>query len=134
MWPPAIGVLARMTREDVKIGPYEIPKGMLVGTNILGLMHNSKYFDDPSVFNPDRWDPKGRHASESFSFIPFSAGFRSCIGKYLALMETKIILIKFLNAFDIERTDVQLRLHAKFLYEPIDEDLIVLRIGGMQLP
>lgn len=77
--------------------------------------------------------PNVRDVSESYSFIPISAGFRSCIGKYLALMETKIILIKFLNVFDIERTDVLLRLQAEFLYEPIEEDLIVLRKRDIQL-
>jgi hypothetical protein len=48
-------------------------------------------------------------------------------------METKLIIIKFLNEFDFERTKVPLRLHAKFLYEPIDEDLISLKVGGMNL-
>jgi cytochrome P450 len=58
MWPPATGILARVTREPVKIGPYSLPEGMLIGTNILGLMHNPKYYEDPSVFNPDRWATK----------------------------------------------------------------------------
>jgi len=47
MWPPATGILARMTREDTQIGPYKIPGGMLVGTNIIGLMHNPKYYENP---------------------------------------------------------------------------------------
>ena len=47
MWPPATGTLARIAKEDIKIGPFSIPKGMLVGTNILGLMHNPKYYDKP---------------------------------------------------------------------------------------
>jgi cytochrome P450 len=104
MWPPATGILARVTREDVKIGPYNVPKGMLIGTNIIGLMHNPKYYENPEVFNPDRWATKGPHTAEPYSFIPFSAGTRSCIGKYLALMETKLILINFLNNFDFGRT------------------------------
>ena len=76
---------------------------------------------------------KGAHSTEAYSFIPFSAGPRSCIGKYLALMETKLILIYLLNQFDISRTEVPLRLHAKFLYEPIEEDLVRLKIGGIGL-
>lgn len=48
-------------------------------------------------------------------------------------MESKLILIKFLNEFDFERTEVPLRLHCTFLYEPIEEDLIRLTIGGMQI-
>ena len=48
-------------------------------------------------------------------------------------METKLILIYLLNDFDIERTAVPLRLHARFLYEPIDEDLVKIKIGGIGL-
>lgn len=47
MWPPATGILARVTREDTQIGPYQIPAGTLIGTNILGLMHNPKYYEKP---------------------------------------------------------------------------------------
>ena len=47
MWPPATGTLLRRARKDIKIGPYEIPGGMLVGTNIIGLMHNPKYYNNP---------------------------------------------------------------------------------------
>ena len=86
MWPPATGTLLRRTRKDIKIGPYEIPEGMLVGVNIIGLMHNPKYYNNPEKFDPDRWNDKSLYNSEPYSFIPFSAGNRSCIGKYLALM------------------------------------------------
>lgn len=47
MWPPAVGILFRMTREDVKIGPYELPKGHILGTSIVALCNNPKYYDHP---------------------------------------------------------------------------------------
>ena len=127
MWPPAVGILARVANENMKIGPYEIPKGMCIGTNIIGLMHNEKYYKNPEIFNPDRWNDRTLYNSEPYSFIPFSAGSRSCIGKYLALMEAKLILIKILELFEVERTPVSLRMHAKFLYEPIEENLVYLK-------
>jgi cytochrome P450 len=80
-------------------------------------MHNPKYYKNPEKFDPERWNEKSSVVnSEPYSFIPFSAGQKSCIGKYLALMESKLIVIGFLTNFEIERTDVPLRMHAKFLY------------------
>ena len=63
MWPPATGILARQTKEDMQIGPYSILKIMLIGTNIIGLMHNPKYYENPEIFNPDRWATKGAYSS-----------------------------------------------------------------------
>lgn len=63
MWAPATGILARQTKKDVQIGPFSLPEGSLVGTNIIGLMHNPKYYDNPEIFNPDRWATKGAHTS-----------------------------------------------------------------------
>lgn len=58
MWPPAVGVLLRVAKNDINLGPYQIPKDTVVGTNIIGLMHNPKYYKDPNVFNPERWNDK----------------------------------------------------------------------------
>ena len=58
MWPPTTGILARVTREDTQIGPYKVPKDICVGVNIIGLMHNPKFYTEPDVFNPERWQPK----------------------------------------------------------------------------
>lgn len=133
MWPPVTGTLARLPKEDMMIGPYKVNKGTIIGTNILALMHNPKYYDHPEVFNPYRWAEPGAYTKEPYSFIPFSAGPRSCIGKYVAIMETKLMIIHFLNNFNFQRTKVPLREHVKFLYEPYDENLVLLSRGGMQL-
>lgn len=47
MWPPAVGILLRVARRDLVLGPYNIPKDTLVGTNIIGLMYNPKYYKNP---------------------------------------------------------------------------------------
>lgn len=36
------------------------------------------------------------------------------------------MLVHFLHNFEIKRTDVPLRMHAIFLYEPVDEKLVYL--------
>lgn len=43
------------------------------------------------------------------------------------------MVIGFLTNFNLSRTEVPLRMHAKFLYEPVDEDLVLLSEGGIKL-
>lgn len=61
MWPPATGTLARLPKEEMKIGPYTVNKDTIIGINILGLMHNPKYYKDPETFNPNRWAEPGAY-------------------------------------------------------------------------
>lgn len=42
----------------MNLGPYQIPKGTLVGTNIIGLMNNPLYYNNPEAFDPERWNDK----------------------------------------------------------------------------
>jgi cytochrome P450 len=47
VWTPTVGVLNRLTTEEMQIGPYKLPKDFNVGTNILGLKYNTKFYDEP---------------------------------------------------------------------------------------
>jgi cytochrome P450 len=54
-----------------------------------------------------------------YTWLTFSAGARSCIGKQLALTEIKIILIQMLRKFkmSMETTDLIMKMH-NFSYQP----------------
>jgi cytochrome P450 len=58
MWPPAVGILTRVVTKDHQLGPFKLKKDSLIGTNILGLMHNPKYYKNPEIFDPERWSDK----------------------------------------------------------------------------
>jgi cytochrome P450 len=80
------------------------------GTIVVGIMRNdaidSKNFPEPMRFNPDRW-LGGDAASPNARSIhrvsmPFGAGPRMCPGRYLALVEMKMLIAMLLANFEID--------------------------------
>lgn len=54
---------------------------------------------------PERWLPKGEHPAEYdddqlSASKPFSIGFHSCLGRPLAWVELRLVLVRLLWAFD----------------------------------
>lgn len=77
---PSVPVIARTLTEDQPMGKHILPKGADVLILPYVLHRNPEQFPDPEKFNPDNFlteNIKNRHA---FSYIPFSAGPRNCIG------------------------------------------------------
>lgn len=81
LYPP-VPIIGRKVNEDVKLasGNYTIPAGASVFITPYNLHRLEEYFPNPEVFNPDNFLPERCQARNYYSFIPFSAGPRSCVG------------------------------------------------------
>lgn len=80
---PSIGHVIRKTSGDVQLDEgLVIPKGIAVIVSIVGV-HRQKMIWGPDAdqFNPDRFLPEEVEKRHPYSYIPFSAGPRNCIGK-----------------------------------------------------
>lgn len=62
-------------------GGYKLPANSHLNIFIYAMHRDPKVFPDPECFIPERFD--SRHQIHPFSYIPFSAGPRNCIGWYL---------------------------------------------------
>ena len=75
-------------------GPFVIPKGTTIGVNIQAVHHNPEYWPNPMKFDPQRFLPpkegqvsRHRYPPAPFTFLPFIAGPRNCLGQHLSLLE-----------------------------------------------
>jgi len=91
LYPPAPGV-AREPIEDVAIGGYFVPKGSLITVNTYALQRDSRFFDDPERFDPERFARGWEDRIPRHAYLPFGAGPRVCIGNGFAMMEARLIL------------------------------------------
>lgn len=59
------------------------PKGSHILLHILDAHKDPNFWSDPEKFDPDRFLPDNVKDRHPFSYIPFSAGPRNCIGDFL---------------------------------------------------
>lgn len=79
------------------------------------------------LFRPERWE-KDCDNNHPFALGGFSGGPRTCIGKHLAYLESKIALIKFMRRYDnFTLPKKNYKMQAKFLYEPEQMEMTVTK-------
>ncbi|KAI5921541.1 cytochrome P450 [Camillea tinctor] len=100
LFPPAASGLQRVS-PGATIDGHWIPEGTLVATDMFATTHDSRNFQQPWEFKPERWLDPGFGDNKEAS-RPFSIGPRACIGVNLAYMEIRVTLAKMVYAFDME--------------------------------
>ena len=84
-----------------------IPAGVDVGVPFHAIMRNSKYFDAPMEFRPQRWLPEETSPEKlkvsRAAFSPFALGPTGCPGKSWALVELKVALAQLLFEYDLKK-------------------------------
>jgi len=101
--PVAPLIILEALRDTVVAG-IEIPAGQLVLLLMRPPAVDEKYFPDPKAFDPARWlDPNTRNLSSAKRVsMPFGAGPRLCPGRYLAMLEMKMVIAMLLGGFELE--------------------------------
>ena len=98
--------IARYMKKDFSFpNGMSIPRGTEFVLNLRGMHHNSSIWENPEKFIPERFDGNSAFKRPVFSFVPFSAGPRNCIGQRFAMMELKVSLFHILLNFKIEAVD-----------------------------
>ena len=104
---PAVENSARLTTQPIVYKDKVIPSNTFIMINISGLNMNC---ENSSDFIPDRWNKE----IGQYSYIPFYVGFRSCIGKQLALLELRVMVSVLFKHYKVIKTDATSKTSAEF--------------------
>jgi cytochrome P450 len=109
---PPVWAMGRQAAEDMEVGPFFIPKGTMLYVSQYLMQRDPRYFPDPLRFDPDRFLPEQSASRPKFSYFPFGAGGRQCIGESFAWMEGTLLLATLAQKWKLRlvpghRVDIQ---------------------------
>ena len=91
LYPPA-WAMGRFARADFRLGDYFLPAKTTVLMSQFITHRDARYFPDPLRFDPERFTPEAKARRSKFTYFPFGAGARQCIGESFAWMEGILLL------------------------------------------
>ncbi|KAK3604950.1 hypothetical protein CHS0354_000614 [Potamilus streckersoni] len=113
---PAAWQISRRPMIKENLGNIRIPAYSGIMIPIFALHRNPIYWQNPEKFIPERWIKDGKTIDpEPFTYLPFGAGQRICIGERFAIVEIKFALVLIFNHFNLAPIPV----------EPIELDTLI---------
>jgi len=102
LYPP-VWILPRTAQADDEVGGYRIPAGSDVVVSPYIMHRNPRYWLDPERFDPERFDRAQAGDRPRYSYLPFGAGPRVCIGSSLAMMEAVFVLSTVVRTLELRK-------------------------------
>lgn len=123
--PITIGTI-RGAGQDLVLNGYQIPKGTDVAMSMVVTQKSDKFFPEHDEFIPERWlkndQMSCKNSTNSFVYLPFGFGPRSCIGRRFAEMEAFVAIARLIREFKIEYNYGPLQYKVSVILAP-DDDL-----------
>jgi cytochrome P450 len=98
---PVVWLLDFQASRDCEIGGYYVPSGCKFFISQWVMHHSDRYFEQPQVFNPERWAGGFEKQLPRGVYLPFGDGPHTCIGKSFALMELILLLATIAQKFEM---------------------------------
>ncbi|KAK0080035.1 hypothetical protein PV326_008408, partial [Microctonus aethiopoides] len=112
---PSVPTISREITEDIQLDKYLIPVGAVINVHIYDLHRDPNFWPDPLRYDPDRFLPERIQGRHPFSYVPFSAGPRNCIGQKFAMMELKAMVGHLIHNFYLEPVDLAKDISSPFI-------------------
>ncbi|XP_043483199.1 probable cytochrome P450 6a13 [Leptopilina heterotoma] len=79
-----------------------IEPGQKVAVSIYGLQMDPKYWNEPEIFDPERFNNDEKNTRHKFTFLPFGEGPRMCVGMRIGIILVKLAVAGILKDFSVE--------------------------------
>jgi len=99
LYPPTWIFVRMALGDDTLPGGTPIHRGAKLYLCQYVTHRSSKYFPDPTRFDPDRFRPAEAAPRPGFAYFPFGGGQRQCIGEHFAMLEGVTVLALLLRRF-----------------------------------
>ena len=100
LYPP-VYFLSREAAEPVRIAGFNILPKSQVFLNPYLTQRDSRWFPEPSKFDPNRFLPECEKTRPACSWFPFGAGPRACVGRSFAMLEGTLVVAMILQHFQL---------------------------------
>ncbi|XP_031675017.1 cytochrome P450 3A27-like [Oncorhynchus kisutch] len=113
--------LERVAKKTVEINGIVIPKDCIVLVPTWTLHRDPEIWSDPEEFKPERFSKENKESIDPYTYMPFGAGPRNCIGMRFALIMIKLAMVEILQSFTFsicDETEIPLEMDNQGLLMP----------------
>lgn len=108
--PVSIGFGRLTSKDNIHVRNYNIPLNTMIIAQTQTISRDESVYSEPNQFKPGRWShyrscPRHQRPSP-YASLPFGVGPRSCIGRHLAKMQIKVLVLRLVQRFNLEFQDV----------------------------
>lgn len=93
---PSTVTIPRLSPQTLTLGPYTIPPGYPIVSNIYGVLHNNMTWESPFLFQPSRFL---NNEGDDGRWMVFGTGPRRCPARNMALYEMRTVFAFLLRDY-----------------------------------
>lgn len=99
---PTIWLVTGIAKEGARLGGLPVPEGTRVWSSQWATHRDGRWFPEPEVFRPERWDAEQGDEIPEYAWYPFGGGPRVCLGTRFAMVEAVLVLAVLARRFELE--------------------------------
>ena len=97
-------MIFRTCTKDCVVNGIPFKTGTRIQLSIYASHYDEEFFPEPDQYKPERFLKENSDQIVPYTWRPFGAGNRKCLGERLAMTEMKIFMAMFLRKFRVVKS------------------------------